>query len=38
MNNKQVHTYGLLELTNDLRRIFEGHVHFMKLMKFRKFI
>ena len=38
MSNKQVLTYGLLELTNDLRRIFEGQVHFKKLMKFRKFI
>ena len=38
MNNKQVLVYGLLESTNDLRSIFVGHIHFKKLMKFRKFI
>ena len=38
MNNKQVLVYGMLEKTNDLRRIFVGHILFKKLMKFRKFI
>ena len=38
MNNKQVFAYGLLLSTNDLRSIFVGHIHFKKLMKFRKFI
>ena len=37
INNKQVLAYGLLESTNDLRGIFAGHIHFKKLMKFRKF-
>ena len=36
MSNKQVLVYGLLELTNDLRSILVGHIHFKKLMKFRK--
>ena len=38
MNNNQVFAYGLLLSTNDLRSIFVGHIHFKKLMKFRKFI
>ena len=38
MSSKQVLVYGLLESTNDLRSIFVGHVHFKKLMRFRKFI
>ena len=37
-SNKQVLVYGLLDLTNDLKIIFVGHIHFEKLMKFRKFI
>ena len=36
MSNKQVLVYGVLELTNDLRRVFVRHIHFKKLMKFRK--
>ena len=38
MNNKQVLVYGLLESKNDLRNIFVEQIHFIKLMKFRKFI
>ena len=38
MNNKQVLTNGVLESTNDLRSVFVGHIHFKKLIKFRKFI
>ena len=38
MNNKQVRVYGVVESTNDLRSIFMGHIHFKKLMKFRKYI
>ena len=34
MNNKQLHVYGLLESTNELRGTFVGHIHFKKLMKF----
>ena len=38
MSNKQVLVCGMLESTNDLRRIFVGHIGFKKLMKFRRFI
>ena len=38
MSNKQVLVYGVLESTNDLRSVFVGHIHFKKIMKFRKFI
>ena len=38
MSNKQVLVYGLLEPTNYLRGIFVGHIHFIRLMRFRKFI
>ena len=38
MSNKQVLVYGVLESTNNLRSAFVGHIHFKKLMKFRKFI
>ena len=38
MNNKQVLVSVVLESTNDLRSIFVGHIHFKKLLKFRKFI
>ena len=38
MDNKQVLVDGVLETTNDLRSLFVGHIHFKKLMKFRKFI
>ena len=38
MNNKQVRVYGVLESTNDLRSTLMGHIHFKKLMKFRKYI
>ena len=38
MNNKQVLVYGVLEWTNDLKSVFVRHIHFKKLMKFRKFI
>ena len=38
MNNKQVLVYGLLESTNDIRSIFVGHIHFKRLIKFRKFV
>ena len=38
MSNKQVLVYGVLESTNNLRSVFEGHIYFKKLMKFRKFI
>ena len=38
MSNKQILVYGVLESTNDLRSVFVGHIHFKKLMKFRKFI
>ena len=38
MNNKQVLVYGVLESSNDLRKVFVGYVHFKKLMKFRQFI
>ena len=38
MNNKQVLVYGLLESTNDVRSIFVGHIHFKRLIKFRKFV
>ena len=34
MKNKQVLAYGLLVSRNDLRSIFVGHIHFMKLMSF----
>ena len=37
MNNKQVLAYGVLESKNDLRSVFEGHMHFKKLMKFQTF-
>ena len=33
MNNKHVLVYGLLK-SNDLKRIFVGHIHFKKLLKF----
>ena len=36
--NKQVLVYGVLELTNDLRSVFVGHIYFKKLLKFLKFI
>ena len=38
MSNKQVLVNWFLESTNDLRSVFVGHIHFKKLMKFRKFI
>ena len=38
MSNKQVIVYGVSQTTNDLRSVFVGHIHFKKLMKFRKFI
>ena len=38
MSNKQVVVYGVLESTSDLRGVFVGHIHFKKLMKFRKII
>ena len=38
MYNKQVLVYGKLESTNDLRSVFVGHIHFIKLMKLRKCI
>ena len=37
MSNK-VLVYGVLEPTNDLRSVFVRHIHFKKIMKFRKFI
>ena len=36
MSNKQVLVYGVLESTNNLRSDFVGHIHFKKLIKFRK--
>ena len=39
MNNKQSTRLWIVKVsTNDLRSIFVGHIHFKKLMKFRKFI
>ena len=37
MSNK-VLIYGVLESTNNLRSVFVGHIHFKKVMKFRKLI
>ena len=37
ISNKEVLDYGVLESINDLT-VFVGHIHFKKLMKFRKFI
>ena len=31
-------TSTLLESINDLKNVFVGHIHFKKLMKFRKFL
>ena len=38
IKNEQVLIYGVLESTNDLSSVFVGHIHFKKLLKFRKFI
>ena len=37
MSNK-VLVYGVLESTNNFRSVFVGHIHFKKVMKFRKLI
>ena len=34
MNKNEVLVHGDLESTNDLRSVFVGHVHSMKLTKF----
>ena len=38
MNNKQVLVYGLPESTNDLRKIFVGHIHLRNLWNFENLL